>query len=123
MTLYIINNQVRFIGNIRPASNQLYTGSSIENIEGFRTAKVIVITLLGKQKIYLINAACILGFYINLVCNHKLNKKGVFQHNKGNYLYRRGSEKFVYCGYYYSQITLEYNELKPSTTEDASFAA
>jgi hypothetical protein len=73
----------------------------MENIKGFGTAEVIVITLLGKQKIHLINTAYILGFYINLVYNHRLNKKGVFWHNKGNYLYRRGGEKFVYCGYYY----------------------
>ena len=93
----------------------------MDNIEGFGIAKVTVITLLGKQKIYLIKAAYVLGFYTNLVYNQRLNKKGIFQHNKGNYLYRRGGEKFAYCGYYYGQIVLEYNELKP--TEDASFAA
>ena len=50
----------------------------MENIKGFGTAKVIVITPSGKQKIYLINAAYILEFYTNLVYNHRLNKKGVF---------------------------------------------
>ena len=48
MTLHIINNRARFIGDIRPANKQLYTRSSIETIKGFRTAEVIVITLLGK---------------------------------------------------------------------------
>ena len=50
----------------------------MENIKGFRTAKVTVITLIGKQKIYLIKATYILGFYINLVYNHRLNKKDIF---------------------------------------------
>ena len=122
MTLYVINDRVRFIGNIQPASKQLYTGSSMENIKGFRTAKVTVITPLRKQKIYLINALYILGFYTNLVCNYRLNKKGVFWHNKGNYLYCCSGKKFAYCGYYHGQITLEYNKLKP-ITEDASFTA
>ena len=92
----------------------------METIKGFGTAKVIVITLLGKQKIYLNKAAYILGFYINLVYNQRLNKKGIFQHNEGNYLYYRGGQKFAYCGYYYGQITLKYNELKPRT-KDAPF--
>ena len=101
MNIYVINNRARFIGDIRPASDYLYAGSGMEKIEGFGTAKVIVITLLGKQKIHLNKAAYILGFHINLVCNRRLNKKGVFWHNKGNYLYYRGSKKFVYYGYYY----------------------
>ena len=78
MNIYVINNQARFIGDIWPASNQLYTGSGIENIKGFRTAEVTIITLLGKKKIYLNKTAYILGFYINLVCMHRLNKKEVF---------------------------------------------
>ena len=68
-TLYVINDRARFIGDIRLASNQLYIESGIENIEGFRTAKVTVITPLGKKKIYLNKAIYILGFYINLVYN------------------------------------------------------
>jgi hypothetical protein len=46
--LHVINDRARFIGDIRPASKQLYTGSGIDNIEGFGTAKVTVITPLGK---------------------------------------------------------------------------
>ena len=101
----------------------MYTRSGTENIEGFGTAEVTVITPSGKQKIHLINAAYVPGFHTNLVCNRRLNKKGVFWHNEGNYLYRRGGEKFAYCGYHHGQVTLEYNELKPSMPEDASFAA
>ena len=122
MTLHIINNWARFIGDIRPASKQLYTGSGMENIKGFRTAKVTVITPLGKQKIYLINTVYILGFHTNLVCNYRLNEKGIFWHNKGNYLYYYGGKKFAYCGYYHGQITLKYNKLK-LTTENVSFVA
>ena len=71
----------------------------MENIKGFRIAKVIVITLLGKQKIYLINAVYVLGFHINLVCNYRLNEKGVFWHNKGNYLYYYSGKKSAYYRY------------------------
>ena len=73
----------------------------METIKGFGTAKVTVITSLGKQKIHLNKAAYVPGFYINLVCNRRLNEKGVFWHNKGNYLYRRGGQKFAYCGYHH----------------------
>ena len=82
MNIHVINNRVRFIGDIRLASNQLYARSSIENIKGFGIAKVIVITPLGKKKIYLNEAVYILGFHTNLVCMRRLNKKGVFWHNK-----------------------------------------
>ena len=77
-TLYIINNRARFIGDIQPASKQLYIGSGIENIKDFGTAEVTVITPLGKQKIHLIKAAYVPRFHTNLVCNHRLNNKGVF---------------------------------------------
>jgi len=122
-TIHVINDRARFIGDIRPTSDQLYAGSGIENIEGFGTAEVTVITPSGKQKIHLNEAAYVPGFHTNLVCNCRLNKKGVFWHNEQNYLYRRSGEKFVYCGYHHGQVTLEYNELKPNTPEDASFAA
>lgn len=116
-TVHVINDRTRFISDIRPASDQLYAGSGTKNIEGFGAAEVTVITPLGRQKIHLNEAAYVPGFHTNLVCMRRLIEKGVFWNSEKNYLYRRGGEKFAYCGYHHGQVTLEYNELKPSTTE------
>jgi hypothetical protein len=40
--LYIFNNQARFINNIKPILEYIYTGLYIEEIIGYRIAVVII---------------------------------------------------------------------------------
>ena len=76
--LYIFNNQARFISEIKPTLDQLYTGLHTEEIIGYGTAAVTISHLDGKKQILLIGAAYILNFYTNLVCIYKLNNKDIY---------------------------------------------
>ena len=52
--IYIFNNQARFISNIKPASEYIYTGTHIENIIGYGTAAVTIDYPDGKKQIWLL---------------------------------------------------------------------
>ena len=77
-TLYIFNNQARFISKIEPFTDCVYMGLHTEQIIGFRIAAVIFDTPKGKEQILLTGAAYILGFYTSLVYTQKLNEKEVY---------------------------------------------
>jgi len=66
-TIYIFNDQVRFISQIEPILDCIYIGSHTKEIVGFSIAIVIINNPKGKKKILLTGAAYILSFYTNLV--------------------------------------------------------
>ena len=76
--IYIFNNQARFINNIKPASEYIYTSIYTENIIGYSTAAVTIDHPDSKKQIWLSQVAYIPGFHTNLVCLQKLNEKGVY---------------------------------------------
>jgi len=66
-TIYIFNDRVRFVSQIKPILDCIYIGLYIEEIVGFGIAIVIINNPKGKKKILLTGAAYVLSFYINLV--------------------------------------------------------
>jgi len=87
-------------------------GLYVEKIVGYSIAIVTINYLKGKRQIELLEAAFMPGFYINLVCLKKLNNKGIYWNNEKNILYYGNNMIYACCGYYYSQLIIEYNEPK-----------
>jgi hypothetical protein len=104
---------VRFISEIKPVLEYIYTGLYINEIIGYKTAIVIIDIPKGKEQVELIRVVYILGFYISLICLQKLNNKGVFWNNEKNILYYNRNITYAYCGRHYGQLTLEFNKPKP----------
>jgi len=77
-TIYIFNNQVKFISEIEPILDCIYIGLYIKEIIGFGIAIVIINNFKGEKNILLTRAAYILNFYINLIYIQKFNNKGVY---------------------------------------------
>ena len=121
-TIHVINDRARFISDIEPASDHIYTGSHTEEIVGYGTAVVTIDHPKGKRQIELLEAAFIPGFHTNLVCLKKLNNNGVFWNNEKNILYYGDNVTYARCGYHYGQSTIEYNEPKAEDSREASFA-
>jgi hypothetical protein len=67
-TIHVVNNQARFISDIKPTLDRLYAGLNIEEIVGYSTAIVIINRLIGKTQMQLLRAAYVPSFYTNLVC-------------------------------------------------------
>ena len=76
--LYIFNDRARFISEIEPSTDCIYTGLYTKQIIGFKTAIITLNIPKGKEQILLIGAAYILGFHTSLVCTQKLNEKEVY---------------------------------------------
>jgi hypothetical protein len=75
-TIYIYNDSTRFI-NLEPSNQSLFAGTNIADIQGFGDVNIIVSTLDGKKRYFLLkDIAYVQGFYINIVLFKKLFKIG-----------------------------------------------
>src|SRR6266576_3248663 len=110
--VHVFNDRARFISDIEPASEYIYTGTRTEKIVGYGTAAVTIDHPDGKKQIRLSQVAYIPGFHTNLVCLQKLNKKGVYWNNEKNTLYYSDNIMYAYYSYYGGYLTIEYNKLK-----------
>ena len=120
--VHVFNDRARFISDIEPVSEYIYTGTRTEKIVGYGTAAVTIDHPDGKKQIRLSQAAYIPGFHTNLVCLQKLNEKGVYWNNEKNTLYYGDNVTYAYCSYHGGHSTIEYNEPKESSQPVASFA-
>jgi hypothetical protein len=75
-TIYIYNDSTRFI-NLKPSNQLLFAGTNIADIQGFGDINIIISTLNGKKRYFLLkNVTYIQGFYINIILFRKLFKIG-----------------------------------------------
>jgi hypothetical protein len=52
-TIYIYNNSIRFI-NLEPSNQLLFAGTDIADIQGFGDVNIIISTLDGKKRYFLL---------------------------------------------------------------------
>jgi len=77
-TLYIINDQSRFVNELQLNNDFVYAGTGLNLIKGIGMAVITIQTPLGPRKILLADAAYVPAFHINLAYLKKFNNKKVF---------------------------------------------
>jgi len=110
-TIYVINDQLRFVDELRPSNDFVYAGTGLDPIEGIGTAVIIIQTPSGPRRILLADVAYVPAFHTNLACLKKFNNKKVFWDNEKNLLYYGDRQMYAYCGWHSNHLTLEYYEL------------
>ena len=76
-SMYVINNQLRFINELRLSKDITYTKIMMLPIKGIGMAAITIQMPLGPKEILLAEAVYVLSFYTNLACLKKFNNKNI----------------------------------------------
>jgi hypothetical protein len=75
-TTHVYNDSTRFI-NLEPSNQLLFAGTDIADIQGFGDINIIVSTLDGKKRYFLLkDITYVQGFHVNIVSFRNLFKTG-----------------------------------------------